>query len=391
MEGWAMGVRIRERNGCWWVFVNHQNKRKAKKIGPGPEGARLAKQLADRLIVRLAYGEDVDGPRTTPLLKDYAEDWIRQIRITKKTSTAETYEGHMRRVWLPAFGTYALDRITRSMVKRWLVKLQASGRSRDYVMSILTPLQACFSEAVDEELIKGNPATRHGRALGPSTRKAKEIFTQAELDRLLDAALAHRPDSYVKLLILARTGIRMGEMLALQTADVDFTRQQILIRRTWGSRNTRNRAHCINMPKSGKWRWVDMSPQLAEVLRSYLAQLPAGSTWMFPGETKVLPMHPATLQVLWNKILAHADMPPRPPHSLRHTYVSMLIDRGENMLYVRDQLGHSSIRITMDVYGHMVPGTRQMGAAKLDSDTPICNPYATRDLRLVRGEPENPV
>jgi hypothetical protein len=46
-----MGVRVRERDGCWWVFINHQNKRKAKKIGPGPEGARVANQLADKLRV----------------------------------------------------------------------------------------------------------------------------------------------------------------------------------------------------------------------------------------------------------------------------------------------------------------------------------------------------
>src|SRR5262245_13383297 len=140
-----MGVRVREKNGSWYVFINHQNRRSAQKIGPGPEGAKLARKVADSIRVRLAFGGSLDGPQTVPLLKDYSEDWIRQIHITKKPGTAETYERHLRNVWLPAFGKYPLDRITRSMVKRLLVKLQHDGKSRDYVLTMLTPLQACFS------------------------------------------------------------------------------------------------------------------------------------------------------------------------------------------------------------------------------------------------------
>ena len=91
-----MGVLVRERNGCWWIFINHLNKRQAKKIGPGPEGQKLAKQTADRLIAKLAYGEGLDGPRTTPIFVDYAEDWIRQINITKKPATAEVRNPYFR-------------------------------------------------------------------------------------------------------------------------------------------------------------------------------------------------------------------------------------------------------------------------------------------------------
>jgi len=69
------------------------------------------------LSAKLAYGEGLDGPRTTPIFVDYAEDWIRQINITKKPATAETYTRHMRRIWIPAFGKYSLDQITRSMVR----------------------------------------------------------------------------------------------------------------------------------------------------------------------------------------------------------------------------------------------------------------------------------
>jgi integrase len=380
-----MGVRVRERDGCWWVFINHHNKRKAKKIGPGPEGARVANQLADKLRVRLAYGEDLDGPQATPLLREYAEDWMRQIHVTKKAGTAETYERHMLRVWLPAFGKYPLDKITRAMVKRVLFKLLGDGLSRDYVVTTLIPLQSCFTAAAEDELVKSNPAANHGRALGPRSGKAREVFTDSELDQLFDAAIDYSAESYVKILILCRTGMRVGEMLALQPGDIDFNRQQIWVRRTWGSRKSKLRRGCINIPKSGKWRWVDMSPQLAEVLRDYLDYLPKAQQWLFKGKLDALPLHPNGFQFIWLKLMARTGLRRRPIHSLRHTYVSMLIDRGENMLYIRDQLGHTSIKITMDTYGHMMPDAQRPGASKLDSAEPIRNPYATTEFRLIIG------
>jgi integrase len=331
-----MGIRVREWKGEWRIFVNHLGKRKAKKIGPGSEGQKLANQLADRLRVRLAYGEELDAPKSVPLFRDYAEGWIRQVKITKKAGTAETYEGHMRRVWIPAFGKYPVDRITRSMVKRQLVKLQESGFSRNAVLAMLTALQSCCSECVDDELIPRNPADRQARSLAPSPQKVHDIFTEDELDRLFAAAIERWPSAYVKILVMARTGMREGEMLALQPVDVDFHRRQIWVRRTWGSRNTGKQMLCVNTPKSGKWRWVDMSPKLAEVLQDYMAQLPADSPWLFPGgKGDKLPMHPAGSQWVWAKILEHAGVTKRPPHSLRHTYASLLLARGEHAVRAR--------------------------------------------------------
>jgi integrase len=370
-----MGVRVRERNGCWWVFVNHQNRRKAKKVGPGPEGLKLAKALADRLTVRLAYGEDIDPPSGVPLFRDYAREWLRQVDVTKKTATAETYERHMRRVWIPAFGKHPLDKITRAMVKHQLMKLLSGGLSRDYVVTVAIPLQSCLSEAVNDEILKGNPAANHSRSLGPRSGKAREVFTPAELEALFAAALDYSAEAYVKILILARTGMRVGEMLALQPGDIDFKRRQIWVRRTWGSRQSQRSVRCINIPKSGKWRWVDMSPQLAEVLGGYLDRLPQTQEWLFRGKVPKLPMHPNGFQFIWLKLIARAGLKRRPPHSLRHTYVSLLVEHGANMLYIRDQLGHTSIKITMDIYGHLMPGAELRGSEKLDAEIPVLNPY----------------
>jgi integrase len=69
----------------------------------------------------------------------------------------------------------------------------------------------------------------------------------------------------------------------------------------------------------------------------------------------------------------------RKPHALRHTFASLLIQQGESLAYVRDQMGHHSIKITVDIYGHLVPGANKAAVDKLD-DAPARNLYATEAL-----------
>ena len=61
-------------------------------------------------------------------------------------------------------------------------------------------------------------------------------------------------------------------------------------------------------------------------------------------------------------------------HDLRHTYASLLISQGESLAYVRDQLGHSSIKVTVDTYGHLVPGSNRKAVDKLDDAPPVATP-----------------
>lgn len=242
-----MGVRVREKDGNWYVFVNRLRKRKAKKVGPGEAGKRLAYELADRLRIQLAFGEDIDPPKETPDFATYAEDWLKSVSTLRKTGTWETYKRHMDRIWIPALGKLRLDQITRAHVKKVLIDLQQDhGFSRRYMLAILTSLQSCLAEAVDEELVSQNVANRQTRNISKTVPKEIEVFTEPDLKHLLQTALEYSADMYVKILIMARTGMREGEMLALQVEDLDFDKDQIFVRQTWGSQNTQKKLLYIN-------------------------------------------------------------------------------------------------------------------------------------------------
>jgi integrase len=188
------------------------------------------------------------------------------------------------------------------------------------------------------------------------------------------------PPLYPIVLLLARTGMRIGEALALQAGDIDLDNRCIHIKRTWGSRSKANREERFNSPKGKRDRLTDMSKQLTDVMKLHLAQQDDPAAWVFPGRDPEMPMHPVTFLGRWTKLLRQTGITYHKPHALRHTYASLLIQNGESLAYVRDQLGHSSIKITVDTYGHLAPGGNKAAVDRLDELTGR-NLYATGSKR----------
>jgi integrase len=227
------------------------------------------------------------------------------------------------------------------------------------------------------------------------------VFTPAELTTLLSTAEQQMPEHYPLILTLARTGLRSGEALALKRDDLDFSQGYLWVRRTWGRRT-------IGTPKTGKARRVDMSRQLHTVLQGYLAVRAAeavlagrpDSPWLFPDAQRhddSVPLTPLLFyKGIWWSLMRRSGLRYRKAHTLRHAFASHLLQLGESVTYVRDQLGHSSIKMTVDTYGHLVPGANRQAVDRLDDATGR-NLYATsaegsetekQDERADRPRPE---
>jgi integrase len=244
-------------------------------------------------------------------------------------------------------------------------------------------LSVILNAAVDDGLIPSSPAARWGRVIRQDQREVEqiEVFTTSELQRLLATVERNDPDYYPFLLCLARTGLRLGEAMALQWADVDFASRVILVRRSLRRGETK-------ITKNGKARRVDMSRQLAEVLQGWKSLKEADATvegrtmpaWVFRELFSARDPQGAFRLNVWERLLRAAELRYRKPHTLRHSYASLLIEAGESITYVQNQLGHATAAFTLSVYAHFVPRGDRRAVDSLDDATGR-NLYATAPER----------
>jgi integrase len=191
------------------------------------------------------------------------------------------------------------------------------------------------------------------------------------------AAARIRPEWHPFVLCLARSGLRLGEAVGLEWRDVDFQKRVLTIRRT-------ERRGRVGVPKSGKARRVDMSRQLAAALaglRSLQEAEAALAGGAMPERVFSMPtgapVHDdAFRNNVWAPLLRAAGLRYRKPHALRHTFASLLIEAGEPLKYVQEQLGHHSPAFTLAVYGHLLPRGNRRAVDRLDDATDR-NPRAT--------------
>ncbi|WP_447986368.1 tyrosine-type recombinase/integrase [Nitrospira sp. Nam74] len=113
-----MGVKVREWKGAWWLFINHNGQRKAKRVGVGDVGKKAARQAAGQIQARLALGEHGALQNAgTISLEQYAGTWLERIQHTRKHSTYDDYQKILKRDVLPMLGSLKLSHISREKVK----------------------------------------------------------------------------------------------------------------------------------------------------------------------------------------------------------------------------------------------------------------------------------
>jgi len=384
-----MAVKVRQHKGKYWVFIDHKGKRKAKCIGTSK---RAAESVAEKIEAKITLGQfEIKDERQRRPFEVYCRNWLdTYARAHCKASTVSIYETAFRLYLLPAFGQKDLSGITREEVKNLTYDLLAKGKTRSTVKNVLAPIREMFNHAIEDGHVTFNPALRvlHRSRTEEGEQKEKASFlTREELGVLLRTGQEHFPDYYPFVSLLARTGLRLGEAVALQWGDLDVTGRFVEVRRTMVYRT-------LTLPKSGKARRVDLSRQLTDTLKALLLErkketLKKGwgevPPWVFTTETGNL-LDPDNFRGrVWYKLLAKAGLRHIRIHDLRHTFASLLIQNGESLAYVKEQMGHHSIKITVDTYGHLVPGGNRQAVDKLDGleNATIRNPDATESLNTV--------
>lgn len=299
---------------------------------------------------------------------EYAEKWFRVCSQLLKPRTLDSYTMLLRVHLLPEFGPLRLSHVQRAHVKEFLLRRLESGLSRGSVKLIHAVLRALLASAVSDGLLVGNPAQGLGKELQlsrPADQEHAEVEERAMMREQLRCFLAtvvtpHRYDRryYELFLTLARAGLRLGEALALKWGDLDFYARKIHVRRTVISRRD------TGTPKGNRKRVVDMSQELRRALLRLQVRRktetlkrgwPTPPEWVFCSDEGTR-LDRDKVEKAFGRILSRAGLPGHfTPHSLRHTFGSLLIADGASPAYVCQQMGHSSIKITVDIYGSHLP------------------------------------
>ncbi|MFC1591971.1 tyrosine-type recombinase/integrase [Thermodesulfobacteriota bacterium] len=382
-----MGVKVRERpkgSGVYWIFIDHNGKRKSKKVGD----KKTANALAQKTRQRIASGDlGLIQPETSkPLFRDYAEKWLETfIKPFRKPSTYERYKDILDKHVYPVFGNTVLDGIKRGLLRDFLISLHARGYSKSTICLVRDVISGPFGFALDEELVQANPTREILKRINlrRDTAGSVDPLTREEADHFLATCLRQYPEHYPFFLCAFRTGMRLGELLGLHWADIDWHGQFIRLERTFkGGR--------LGSPKNGKVRRVDLSDQLAGALKALhtvqkreFLKTRAGKQPQIVFHHKGSYMAQNSIRNVFNRVLAKAGLRHVRLHDIRHTYASILLNEGESPVYVKEQLGHSSIKITVDVYGHCMPSSNRAAVNRLDSPHPSATyPQPTKTKSL---------
>jgi len=389
-----MGVRVRQKTkgkeNPWWVFVSHNGKRTSRKVGD----KKAAAEVASTIRAKLQLGEfGFEDKKIIPTFGEYSKKWLRgYVKMNLRESTLDEYESILKNHVLPVFKAQKIDSISRGEVRDFLIS-KYGGLSVKRVMLIKDVLSGVFNYALDEELIGINPTAGIAKRLFPKNSGKKrtigkeEVFTKDELALLLGTCEKHFAKYHPFFLMAARTGMRLGELLALKWDDIDFNSNFIWVKRSY-------RRGRYTRPKNGKNRKTDMSNQLAEILQAFLTKQKRTALKIGSGEVPELvfgqfgaAMEQNYIRRVYKRILKKAKLRYIKFHGFRHTYCTHLLSEGVSPYYVSQQVGHSSINITCDVYGSWIRTEENRHVNLLDPahpDAPYTHPSETEKPQPVK-------
>lgn len=318
----------------------------------------------------LRAGEVYD---TKVSVAEYLTEWL-EGKQALRPSTRVDYERHLREIFVPELGHLRLLDLRAHHIEAVFRRLAEGNAHRERPMGaqtmhrVLATLNSALNTAVRRGLIRRNPASTV--ELPRASPGQPRVWTRDEVVAFLAGTTDDRLHVLYRLLVL--TGLRRGEAVGLQWADLDLTTRTLTVNRQVVSVNGEL---VVGPPKSDAGRRTvaldRTTGQLLEVQhRRALLAHPwepdevSGSRFVFT-RTRSECIHPAHVSQRFTTLIRQLGLPRIRLHDLRHTSASLGLAGGESLLEVSRRLGHSSIGITADVYSHVTAETARESADRL--------------------------
>jgi len=255
-----MPAKVKHDRGAWWIHTHHAGRRVKQRIGPTKADMRVAAEIAKKVNAAIALGQYRPKPATEerPLpCAAVLRAWLDTYSVGFKPSYERSARGVVENHLIPSFGAMDLREIRESHLLVFVREKLEAGLRPNTVRNALSILRRVMNLEIREGTMVRNSASRIGELMRRVDGRAAagiqvaDAWTRDELRTLLDVAWELEPRFAPVLALLMQTGMRAGEALGLEWADVDFSRQRLHVRRSWvaGNIGTPNPAGAVS------WSW----------------------------------------------------------------------------------------------------------------------------------------
>jgi integrase len=316
---------------------------------------------ADRFLATvksdLLRGDYVDRKLGRRTIGSWAEEWLAGMAHLR-VKTRSGYDSDLRTHVLPRFGDVPVGAIQQSDVKRFIADLVAGGSAPGTVRNARKVLRQVLATAQAAGAIRTNPCD--GARVPTSPRQEMAFLSPDEIEALA-TAIGPRFDTLVRF--AAYTGLRAGEICALRAGRVDLTNRRVTVAESVTEVN--GHGLIFTPPKTYERRSVTLPGFLIEELEPRLSDDP--TAFVFPGSGGTVLRHKGFYRHTFKPAVRAAGLPPHLRfHDLRHTCASLCIALGAHPKAIQERLGHSSITVTLDRYGHLFPKLDEALTDRLD-------------------------
>lgn len=279
----------------------------------------------------------------------------RHCEIKCKQSTIDLYKRNIKSHFKNLMSKMVKD-ISHKDIENFIFSLKTKGLCNVSINEQLQLLRVIFNYGIENKFITTSPILKSDKL--KEEKKGINVLDEKQMQKFLEIAKKKNIKTYALLATALYTGIRRGELLALEWSDIDFKNSRIKINKQVYKQEK-------STTKSNTSRYVDIPANLISILQEYKKQQVIMSKIVFCNSIGKY-MHPSTLErnyfyatlKLLNKGLSEDENIKIRFHDLRHTYATFLLSNGVPIKYVQEQLGHSSAEMTLDVYASYMPSVK---------------------------------
>ncbi|MFO2552157.1 tyrosine-type recombinase/integrase [Legionella pneumophila serogroup 1] len=277
-------------------------------------------------------------------------EFLAEAKSTKEASTYRGYkrvcEGHL----FPIFDKVEIQNLQPAMLRKWIRGLHCTTKT---VANILTPLRAVIEQALVDQYIKENPLNSIivDKLLNKETKRSDYKPDPFSIDEI--KAILNESEGQVRLLFQFAffTGLRVSELIGLRWEDIDWKNQIIHVEETIVAKEAKG-------PKTEAGiRDVMLLPPALDALeqQKQFTFAHKGRVFYNPQTNKPWETSQQIRRTQWMHILKRAGIRYRNTYQTRHTYASMMLSQGENIMWVSKQLGHVDVEMVIKTYGRWIP------------------------------------